>query len=196
MYLLSEQTRDALAIASRREAQCNFASLLTDFSDHFALKVLMAGLVMNLINGFCLTVGILKGVEVLIVDNDRDSRDLYAFLLKDLSAHVITAGSVKEALEILSWFTPNILVCEIRFLGESIYTLLNTLSAMEADNGNHIPIIVTSTSTTGTHDQIPDVEFEEYLLKPFDLDKFVSIIRNQVQEDVAKNSCPDVLVLH
>lgn len=55
---------------------------------------------MNLINGFCLTVGILKGVEVLIVDNDRDSRDLYAFLLKDLSAHVITAGSVKEALEI------------------------------------------------------------------------------------------------
>ena len=67
---------------------------------------------------------------------------------------------------------------------------------MEADNGNHIPIIVTSTSTTGTHDQIPDVEFEQYLLKPFDLDKFVSMIRNQVQEDVAENYCPDVLVLH
>jgi len=138
---------------------------------------------MNLINDFCLAVGILKGVQVLVVDNDRDSRDLYAFLLKDLSANVITAGSVKEALETLSLFTPNIIVCEIRFLGESIYTLLNTLSAMEADNGNHIPIIVTSTSTIGTHDQIPDVEFEEYLLKPFNLDKFVSMIRNQVQED-------------
>jgi DNA-binding NtrC family response regulator len=149
---------------------------------------------MNLINDFCLTVGILEGVQVLVVDNDRDSRDLYAFLLQDLSANVITAGSVKEALEILSWFTPNILVCEIRFLGESIYTLLNTLSAMEADNRNHIPIIVTSTSTTGIHDQIPDVEFEEYLLKPFDLDKFVSIIRNQVQEDAAENSHHDVLV--
>lgn len=156
----------------------------------------MAGLVMNLINGFCLADGILKGVKVLVVDNDRDSRDLYTFLLEDLSANVITAGSVKEALEILSWVTPNILICEIRFLGESIYTLLNTLSAMEADNGKHIPIIVTSTSTTGTNDQIPDVEFEEYLLKPFDLDKFVSMIRNQVQEDVAENSCPDVLVLH
>ncbi|MEH2433914.1 MAG: response regulator [Nostoc sp.] len=151
---------------------------------------------MNLINGFCLADGILKGVKVLVVDNDRDSRDLYTFLLEDLSANVITAGSVKEALEILSWVTPNILICEIRFLGESIYTLLNTLSAMEADNGKHIPIIVTSTSTTGTNDQIPDVEFEEYLLKPFDLDKFVSMIRNQVQEDVAENSCPDVLVLH
>ena len=151
---------------------------------------------MNLINDFCLTVGILKGVQVLVVDNDRDSRDLYAFLLKDLGANVITAGSVKEALEILSSFTPNILVCEIRFLGESIYTLLNTLSAMEADNGNHIPIIVTSTSTTGTHDQIPDVEFEEYLLKPLDLDKFVSIIRNQVQSDVVEKFFPELLVLH
>ncbi|MHC5722760.1 MAG: response regulator [Nostoc sp.] len=151
---------------------------------------------MNLINDFCLTVGILKGVQVLVVDNDRDSRDLYAFLLKDLGANVITAGSVKEALEILSSFIPNILVCEIRFLGESIYTLLNTLSAMEADNGNHIPIIVTSTSSTGTHDQMPDVEFEEYLLKPLDLDKFVSIIRNQVQSDVVEKFFPELLVLH
>ncbi|WP_414519900.1 two-component system response regulator [Nostoc sp. PCC 9305] len=149
---------------------------------------------MNLINDFCLAVGILKGVQVLVVDNDRDSRDLYAFLLEDLSANVITAGSIKEALEILSWFTPNIIVSEIRFLGESIYTLLNTLDAIEVNNGKHIPIIVTSTSTTGTCDQIPDVEFEEYLLKPFDLDEFVSMIVNQVQENVAKNFCTELLV--
>ncbi|MBE8970461.1 response regulator [Nostocales cyanobacterium LEGE 12452] len=149
---------------------------------------------MNLINDFCLAVGILKGVQVLVVDNDRDSRDLYAFLLEDLSVNVITAGSIKEALEILSWFTPNIIVSEIRFLGESIYTLLNTLNAMEVNNGKHIPIIVTSTSITGTCDQIPDVEFEEYLLKPFDLDEFVSMIVNQVQENVAKNFCIGLLV--
>ncbi|MCF2146914.1 response regulator [Desmonostoc muscorum LEGE 12446] len=142
---------------------------------------------MNLINSYCLTLGILKGVRVLVVDNDRDSRDLYTFLLNDLSANVITASSVKEALEILSWFKPNILVCEIRFLGESVYTLLDILSAMEADNGNHIPIIVTSTCTTGTHDQIPDVDFEEYLLKPFDLDELVSMIKNLIQGEVAQN---------
>ncbi|MEH2462657.1 response regulator [Nostoc sp.] len=139
-------------------------------------------------------VGILKGVQVLVVDNDRDSRDLYTFLLTDLSATVITVGSVKEALEILNWFTPNIIVSEIRFLGESIYTLLNRLNAIKTDNGNHIPIIVTSTSTTGTHDQIPDVEFDEYLLKPFDLEKFVSRIINLVQEDVTENFSSNVLV--
>jgi CheY-like chemotaxis protein len=150
---------------------------------------------MNLANNFCLPVGILKGVQVLVVDNDRDTRDLYEFLLKDLGANVVTAGSVKEGLEIMSCFKPNILVCEIRFLGESIYTLLNILNAIEVDNGNHIPIIVTSTSTTGTHQQIPDVEFEEYLLKPFDLDEFVSMIRNLVQEQTAENICHDVFIL-
>lgn len=149
---------------------------------------------MNLINDFCLAVGILKGLQVLVVDNDRDSRDLYAFLLEDLSANVITAGSIKEALETLSWFTPNIIVSEVRFLGESIYTLVNTLNAIELDNGKHIPIIVTSTSTTGTCDQIPDVDFEEYLLKPFDLDEFVSMIVNQVQEKVTENFCTELLV--
>ncbi|MBN3890933.1 MAG: response regulator [Nostoc sp. JL31] len=149
---------------------------------------------MNLINDFCLAVGILKGLQVLVVDNDRDSRDLYAFLLEDLSANVITAGSIKEALETLSWFTPNIIVSEIRFLGESIYTLVNTLNTIELDNGKHIPIIVTSTSTTGTCDQIPDVDFEEYLLKPFDLDEFVSMIVNQVQENVTENFCTELLV--
>lgn len=165
-----------------------------DFLAHFALESLIAVLVMNLINGFCLTAGILKGVQVLVVDNDRDSRELYELLLTDMSANVITAGSVKEALKILSCFTPNIIVTEIRFFGESIYTLLNRLNAMKADNGNHIPIIVTSTSTTGTHDQIPDVEFEEYLLKPFDLEKFVFMIKNLVQEVVVENFCSDVLV--
>lgn len=150
---------------------------------------------MNLINDFCLAVGILKGIQVLVVDNDRDSRDLYAFLLKDLGANVVTAGSVKEALEILSCFTPNVLVSEIRFLGESIYTLVKTLNAMEADNGNHIPMIVTSTSIIGTCHQIPDVEFEEYLLKPLDLDNFVSMITNLVQKNVAEIFHHDLVVL-
>ncbi|WP_414541305.1 response regulator [Nostoc sp. CCY0012] len=135
---------------------------------------------MNFINNCPFKLGILAGVRILIVDNDCDSRDLYTFLLEDLSGNVISSSSIQEAVEILTWFVPHILVCEIRFLGESVYALLNKLTAMEADNRNHIPIIVTSTSTTGTIEQIPDVEFEGYLLKPIDLDKLVFMIENLV----------------
>jgi len=80
----------------------------------------------------------------------------------------------------LTWFVPHILICEIRFLGENVYALLNKLTAMEAVNRNHIPIIVTSTCATGTIEQIPEIEFERYLLKPIDLDKLVVAIKNLV----------------
>ncbi|WP_193199237.1 response regulator [Nostoc sp. MG11] len=136
---------------------------------------------MNLINNSPFKVGILKDVQVLVVDNDLDSGVLYSIFLKYFDANVVTCGSVNEALEILGWFVPNIVICEIRFLGESIYTLINRLNAIQADNKNQIPIIVTSTCATGSLSQIPDVQFEGYLLKPINLDKMVLMISNLVQ---------------
>lgn len=131
---------------------------------------------MNLTIASFFKVGILKGVQILVVDNDLDSGVLYTIFLKHFGANAIATCSIKEALKILTWFVPHILICEIRFLGESVYTLLNKLTAMEADNKNHIPIIVTSTSATGTIDQISEIEFEGYLLKPIDLDQLVVTI--------------------
>ncbi len=124
---------------------------------------------------------ILKGVQVLIVDNDNDSGKMYDVLLNDFGAIVTLSGSVKDALEILDWLIPSIIVCEIRFLGESIYRLIEKLQAIEAVNGNHIPILITSTCSTGSYEEIPDVEFEGYLLKPFDPEELVLTIANLIQ---------------
>lgn len=135
---------------------------------------------MNLTIASPIKVGILKGVQILVVDNDRDSGVLYTIFLRHFGANVIIANSIQESLKIMTWFVPQIIICEIRFLGESIYTLLNQLTVMEADNRNHIPIIVTSTSPTGTVDQIPEIEFEGYLLKPIDLDKLVVMINSLI----------------
>ncbi|HBW29506.1 MAG TPA: hypothetical protein DEF48_05320 [Nostoc sp. UBA8866] len=69
---------------------------------------------------------------------------------------------------------------EIIFLGESIYTLLNKLKAVEADSRNHIPIIVNSTSATSTIEHIFKIEFAGYLLKPIDINKLVVMIEKLV----------------
>lgn len=124
---------------------------------------------------------ILKGVQVLVIDNDNDSEEMYNILLTHFDAIVTFSRSVKDALEILDWLIPNIIVCEIRFLGESVYRLIEKLHAMEAGNGNHIPIIVTSTGDNSKEKQIPGVEFESYLLKPFNLEELVSTIANLIQ---------------
>ncbi|MBW4672009.1 MAG: hypothetical protein KME60_32440 [Cyanomargarita calcarea GSE-NOS-MK-12-04C] len=98
---------------------------------------------------------ILKGVQVLVVDNDNDSGEIYDTLLNHFDAIVTLYSSVKNALEILDWLTPNIIVCEIRFLGESVYRLFEKLHAIEVGSGNHIPIIVTSTRHLAAESKFP-----------------------------------------
>ncbi|WP_144416003.1 hypothetical protein [Calothrix sp. 336/3] len=51
---------------------------------------------------------------------------------------------------------------------------------MEADNREHIPIILTSTSATSTIQQIFKIEFAGYLLKPIDINKLVVMIEKLV----------------
>jgi CheY-like chemotaxis protein len=123
----------------------------------------------------------LKGVQILVVDNDHDSGEMYNILLNNFEAIVTLSRSVKNALEILDCLIPNIIVCELRFLGESVGRLFEKLHIMEAGSGNHIPIIVTSTSHIASQGQISDVRFEGYLLKPFDPDELVLTIINLMQ---------------
>lgn len=148
------------------------------FESHFAFSIIRTRFVMNLTNACGFNMQILNRVQVLVVDNDDDSGEMYDILLNHFDAIVTLSRSVKNALEVLDWLIPNIIVCEIRFLGESVYRLFEKLHAMEAGSGNHIPIIVTSTCDTGSREQIPDVKFEGYLLKPFDPEELVLTIVN------------------
>ncbi|MBE9205025.1 response regulator [Nostoc sp. LEGE 06077] len=140
-------------------------------------------------------VGTLKGVQILVVDNDIDSGVLLTIFLSYFGANVITAVSIKEAVNSLTCFFPHIIICEIRFLGENVYVLLNKLTEIESLSKNHIPIIVTSTCVNGSIEQIPEIEFEGYLLKPIDLDKLLVMIdhlvpfgRNNLLADKLKHS--------
>lgn len=133
---------------------------------------------MHLLKSFSAKASILKNVQILLVDNDPDTREMYDFLLKDSGATLTAVGSVKEALEILMGLLPNILVCEIRFLGESVNPLLRQLRLMEIAYGRHIPILITSSSITKSLAKILGVEVEQCLLKPIDLDHLVLKIWN------------------
>ena len=132
------------------------------------------------INDFIPSFATLMNIHVLVVDNDIDSRYLWTVLLEDYGVKVNTAGTIKEALVFLLENTPDILVCEIRFFGESIYPLINQLRHAALIRDKPIPILVTSTCLPSSLAQNLAVQVEAYLLKPINPDDFVTTIRNLI----------------
>lgn len=129
-------------------------------------------------NKLLLNSELLKDVQILVVENDFDNRDLYAVLLESYGANVTALGSIKEALACLNGYIPTILICEIRFLGESVYPLIQQVRSLASSISKAIPILVTSTCPPMSLAQQLQVPVEAYLLKPFDLDHFVEQVWN------------------
>jgi CheY-like chemotaxis protein len=121
---------------------------------------------------------ILKDVQILVVDNDRDTRELYAFVLESCGARVATTGSIKNALDLLSGSIPAILICEARFLGEQVHPLIEQIRSLALKSGRTIPILVASTCSLAEFTQQWKLKTEAYLLKPFDLEDFVDKVWN------------------
>jgi CheY-like chemotaxis protein len=123
---------------------------------------------------------ILKDVQILVVDDHRDSRDLDAFLLESYGAHVVTIGSVTGALDILDRLTPDLLICEMRFYGASVDSLIERVRHLALITERVIPVVVTSTYPASSFAQHLTAKVDAYLLKPIDLDDFVDQVWNLV----------------
>jgi CheY-like chemotaxis protein len=119
-------------------------------------------------------------MNILVVDNDYGSRELYAALFESYGAKVVTVGSVQGALEILNSLMFDILICEIRFAGESVYPLLQKVRFIAQNSNKLTPILVTSTCPPTELSQHLSVKVEAYLLKPVSLDCLLHEVWNQV----------------
>jgi CheY-like chemotaxis protein len=133
---------------------------------------------MSLLNELLPNPEMLRDVQILVVDNDRDSRDLYAFLLESRGATVTTLGSIKAALDFLNWCIPTLLICEMRFLSESVYPLIQQVRHLAVGSGTTIPILITSTCSLTNLAQQLQVTVEAYLLKPVDINDLVIQVWN------------------
>lgn len=137
---------------------------------------------MNMVKSHSAKVCILKDVQILVVDNHIDTRSLYSALLENLGANVTTAGSIKEALNLLDSLLPDILITEMTFQGETSDLLIQKLKYIALANDISIPILVTSTCSTSSIAQYPKLDVKAYLQKPIDIDHLVCKIWSLIQQ--------------
>ncbi len=84
----------------------------------------------------------LKGISVLLVDDEPDSRRLIGRLLENREAHVTCASSVEEAMGALSGGRFDVLVSDIGMPGADGYELVRRIrTAIDAPHVSSIPAI-------------------------------------------------------
>ena len=119
----------------------------------------------------------LRSVQVLVVDDDRDALDMLARLLSDAGAAVRTASSATEAVTLLRWIQPDVLVSDLAMPDEDGYSLIRTVRASERGTGRDIPAVAL-TAYVRVQDRARAVAagFNMFVEKPVDPDELISVI--------------------
>lgn len=123
----------------------------------------------------------LNGVKVLLVDDERDTRDLIAFILEQSGAVVTQAASATEALQALPQFQPNLLLSDIGMPEIDGYMLMRQIRAMSAEQGGTIPAIaLTAYAGEADYQQAIAAGFGQHITKPVEPAKLVRAIANLI----------------
>ncbi len=134
--------------------------------------------------------GDLKGLQILVVDDEADMREIAAFVLEQQGAVVITAASAQEALTVLDRFTPDVLLSDIGMPDMDGYMLIQQVRSRAASDGGQIPAIaLTAYAGEFNQQQAIAAGFQQHLAKPIEpivLIDAIANLRHQSQQQEFK----------
>jgi signal transduction histidine kinase/CheY-like chemotaxis protein len=119
----------------------------------------------------------LSGISLLVLDDDTDALELFATVLRQAGAEVRVARSVREALDLLRAWEPDVIVSDIEMPDESGYVFIRKLRDGEVAHGERIPAIAV-TAYGGVNERIKIVSagFDSYVAKPAEPDELAAIV--------------------
>ncbi len=119
----------------------------------------------------------IKGVRVLVVDDETDARSLVQRLLEGCQAVVTAAESAKEAVELLQGRRFDVLVCDIGMPGEDGYSLIKRIRSLGAASGGAIPAIAL-TAYARVDDRVKAIAagFQMHIAKPVEPVELITMV--------------------
>ena len=83
----------------------------------------------------------LRGLRVLVVDDELDTLEIVSLLLRRYGAVVRTSLSSGDALEVFKEWKPNVLISDLGMPEEDGYTLISKVRALPSDAGGETPAL-------------------------------------------------------
>jgi CheY-like chemotaxis protein len=119
----------------------------------------------------------LAHVRVLVVEDDPDTRDFVANLLRQHSAEVTTAASSKAGLEALVQASPDVIVSDIGMPDEDGYAFIARARALMAQSGSSSPAIaLTAYTQSQDRARATAAGFQAYLTKPIEANTLLAMV--------------------
>jgi CheY-like chemotaxis protein len=120
----------------------------------------------------------LKGIHVLVVEDDDDTRELLRVLLETQGGAVVATASVQEALSAYDRSVPHVIVADIGMPDYNGYALIGRIRARDRERGGKIvPAIALTAFTTATdRDTVLAAGFQVHMPKPFEPNRLISVV--------------------
>lgn len=119
----------------------------------------------------------LAGIQVLLVDDEPDTREFQAFLLSQSGARVTAVASGQEALQALEQSIPDVLVSDIGMAQMDGYLLIELLRSRPLNQGGMIPAIaLTAYAAESDRQRAIGAGFQAFLSKPVEPEELLRAI--------------------
>ncbi|MEP0925513.1 PAS domain S-box protein, partial [Leptolyngbya sp. ST-U4] len=119
----------------------------------------------------------LNGIQVLVVDDEADSREFVAFVLEQAGATVLTATTANEALTMLIQAKPTVLLSDIGMPDRDGYMLLQQVRALPPEQGGQVrAIALTAYAGDFNQQQALQAGFQQHLSKPIEPERLIQVV--------------------
>lgn len=111
----------------------------------------------------------LRGLRVLVVDDDADARELLAMILEEEGCVVCSAESAREAMRCIGTFMPDVLLSDIAMPEEDGYALIRNVRGLSRERGGEMPAAaITAYSRPEDRKKVLQSGFSLHVAKPID----------------------------
>jgi len=130
----------------------------------------------------------LAGLKILIVDDERDARELLRRVLLARGAEIVLAESAREALLQLVPHRPDVLISDIGMAEVDDYELLRNVRNQSGANGGTVPAIaLTAFARSENRRRALDAGFTAHISKPVEQSQLVALIASVTGRSSAGN---------
>jgi signal transduction histidine kinase/DNA-binding response OmpR family regulator len=120
---------------------------------------------------------VLRGLRILVVDDEADSRELVATILKRSGGQVRCSESAAAALEAFKEWQPDLLISDLAMPNEDGFTLLRKLRKLRSKRAREIPAVALSAYASDEDRAISLAKgFQMHLPKPIEPETLISSI--------------------